>query len=308
MQTYDVYLKRRLTEIDTIITQLVQHDSFAIYNWLTLFATMDEVIRKALKVESAMVHDTSLKDFLEYAYEKMNSKMYLYVKTGLLCQVSVEGETEITLSANEIGILEKSFIGSNSPIEISVLPLNYIAHVFGKVEFGTKMFMSGLKTLKYSLEKFENQFVLSSDIGVSSQKRTNAEESSIFLDIAFADILYLFNIVCNAVANLHTPPLDECVLKKILHDLNVRLTLTAITDETWRLTKIFGMEDMLNIFSEIIETMIKCILPATTDTVLSCEASIGLKRHRKLKELKDKKLCDFSQNVLWDFCYVTIAD
>ena len=102
MYTYDVYLKRRLTEIDVIITQLVQRDSFAMYDWLTLFATMDDLeIRKALKIESEMTLDTSLEDFLEYVHEKINSDMYLEVSVDLLRQVLAEGETEMVLSAVE---------------------------------------------------------------------------------------------------------------------------------------------------------------------------------------------------------------
>lgn len=310
MQTYDVYLKRRLTEIDVIITQLVQRDSFAMYDWLTLFATLDDIeIRKALKIESTMILDTSMEDFLEYVHEKINSEMYLDASADLLRQALAEGGTEMVLSANEIDILEKSFIKSNSILEISVPPLDYyIAHSFGKVEFSMKMLMNDLETLKYSLEKFENQFVLSADIKFSSQKKIDVEELSMFLDVAPTDIFYLLTIGGNTITNLYAKPLDKYVLKKVLHDLDVQLTLSASTNEIWELSKSTGMEDMLNIFAGITETIIQYIQPVTTDMVLKCEASAGLKRYRKLKELKDKKLRDFSQDTLWDFYYVTIAD
>lgn len=310
MQTYDVYLKRRLTEIDVIITQLVQRDSFAMYDWLTLFATLDDIeIRKALKIESTMILNASMEDFLEYVHEKINSEMYLDANADLLRQVLAEGGTEMVLSADEIDVLEKSFIRSNSVLEISVPPLDYyIAHSFGKVEFNMKMLMSDLEALKYSLEKFENQLVLSADINFLSQKKIDVEELSMFLDIAPTDIFYLLTIGGNAITNLYTQPLDEYVLKKVLYDLDVQLTLSASTNEVWELSKYTGMEDMLNIFAGITETMIRYIQPVAADMFLDCEASAGLKRYRKLKELKDKKLRDFSQNTLWDFYYVIIAD
>ncbi len=310
MYTYDVYLKRRLTEIDVIITQLVQRDSFAMYDWLTLFSTMDELeIRKALKVESEMILDTRLEDFLEYVYEKINSDMYLDASADLLHQVLAEGETEMVLSADEMDILEKSFISSDSVLEISVSPLDYyIAHSFGRVEFNMEMLINDLQTLKYSLEKFENQFVLSADVDFSSQKDIDVEELSMFLDVAPTDIFYLLTIGGNAITNLYAQPLDEYVLKKVLHDLDLKMTLSANVSDVLEMTKAAGMEDILNVFSEIVETIIQFVQPTTVDMTISCEASAGLKRYRLLSEMDDLTLSDFDDMTLNEVDYVILAE
>ena len=78
MLTYDVYLKKRLTEIDVIITQLVQRDSFSMYDWLNIFASIEDdlEIRKALKVESEMILDTGMDNLLEYVSEKIRNEVY----------------------------------------------------------------------------------------------------------------------------------------------------------------------------------------------------------------------------------------
>lgn len=310
MYTYDVYLKRRLTEIDVIITQLVQRDSFAMYDWLTLFATMDELeIRKALKVESEMILDTRLEDFLEYVHEKINSDMYLNASADLLRQVLAEGETEMVLSADEMDILEKSFISSDSVLEISVSPLDYyIAHSFGRVEFNMEMLINDLQTLKYSLEKFENQFVLSADVDFSSQKNIDIEELSMFLNVAPTDIFYLLTIGGNAVTNLYAQPLDEYILKKVLHDLDAQLTLSASADDVWGMIKGIGIEDVLNIFTEIAETLIQFVYPTTADMIISCEGSAGLKRYRLLSEMDDHALSDFDDMTLEEVDYVILTE
>jgi len=78
LELYDVYLKQRLTEIDVIITQLVQRDAFSMYDWLNIFATMDDIeIRKALKIESEMFIDVSMHDILKIVHEQIVSEMYL---------------------------------------------------------------------------------------------------------------------------------------------------------------------------------------------------------------------------------------
>lgn len=108
MELYDVYLKQRLTEIDVIITQLVQRDAFSMYDWLNIFATMDDIeIRKALKIESEMFIDVSMHDILKIVHEQIVSEMYLDTDVDLLKQTMASGESEIVLSADEMDILEK---------------------------------------------------------------------------------------------------------------------------------------------------------------------------------------------------------
>ena len=126
MELYDVYLKQRLTEIDVIITQLVQRDAFSMYDWLNIFATMDDIeIRKALKIESEMFIDVSMHDILKIVHEQIVSEMYLGTDVDLLKQIMASGESEIVLSADEMDILEKSFISGDSALEIYASPLDY---------------------------------------------------------------------------------------------------------------------------------------------------------------------------------------
>ena len=81
MQSFDVYLKKRLTEIDVIITQLVQRDSFSIYDWLYIYATLDDIeVRKSLKVDASMILDTTMENILEIVAEKIHNEFYVDVE------------------------------------------------------------------------------------------------------------------------------------------------------------------------------------------------------------------------------------
>lgn len=61
MFVYDVYLKKRLTEIDAIITQLVQRDSFSMYDLLNIYCSMDDIeIQKNFNIESTAFFDATL--------------------------------------------------------------------------------------------------------------------------------------------------------------------------------------------------------------------------------------------------------
>ena len=59
MLTYDVYLKKRLTEIDVIITQLVQRDSFSMYDWLNIFASIEDDLEiRWIKVRNIIAYNS----------------------------------------------------------------------------------------------------------------------------------------------------------------------------------------------------------------------------------------------------------
>ena len=120
MQSFDVYLKQRLTEIDVIITQLVQRDSFSMYDLLYLFCSMDEIeVRKSLKIDTSMTIDSQLDNILEIVAEKIRNELYLDVDMELLNQVITSGETEMVSFASELDTIKYSFEKILSDLELS---------------------------------------------------------------------------------------------------------------------------------------------------------------------------------------------
>lgn len=310
MELYDVYLKQRLTEIDVIITQLVQRDAFSMYDWLNIFATMDDIeIRKALKIESEMFIDVSMHDILKIVHEQIVSEMYLGTDVDLLKQIMASGESEIVLSADEMDILEKSFISGDSALEIYASPLDYyVALLLGNAKFDMTMFAEELDTLKYSIDKFENELYISADTEMASKKMIDVDEIAMFLDVAPTDIFYLLHISGEAMTYLYADMVDDLVLKNVLHDPEFETWLDIDMEQDFLLKKFTGMEDVLNVFANIVETIIQFIQPITADMYLDCEASAGLKRYRLLYEMDDLTLSDFDNMTLEEVDYVIIVE
>ena len=137
MQTFDVYLKKRLTEIDVIISQLVQRDTFTLYNYLYLLCSLSELeLLKTITGEASMELDARILYLEERVHEYMNSEMYLSAMADFSSQVTTGGSTEMVLFADAVDAIMKDLISSESVLEISVDPLDYyIAHSFGTVDF-----------------------------------------------------------------------------------------------------------------------------------------------------------------------------
>ena len=309
MQSFDVYLKKRLTEIDVTITQLVQRDSFSIYDWLYIYATLDDIeVRKSLKVNTSMTLDTMLDDILEIVAEKIHNELYVDVDMDLVNQVITGGETEMVLSASELDTIEKSFTGGDSSLEIAVDPLDYyIAHSFGKVEFDMKLLVNELDTLKYSFEKIVADMELSADIDFASIKNIGLDESEMFLDVDPMNIFYLLTIAGKAITYMSASPIEKYILKKVLYGVESEMYLSANTDIDWQLQKFIGIDNSLNLLADMTEVLIQFV-SGQSEMYLNCEASAGLKRYRLLHEMDNLTLSDFDDMTLEEVDYVIIAE
>lgn len=309
MQTFDVYLKKRLTEIDVIISQLVQRDAFSMYDWLYLDCSMSDIqILKNLTPEATMFLDAQLDNFLELVHEKAENELNIDVDISLLNQILASGETEMILSAEEMNLLEKSFFGGESVLEISVDPLDFsIAHSFGKVSFDMEMFVEKINTLKFSLEKFDGVLNIAADIDFSSLKSVELSEIGLELDVSPMDIFYLLTIGGIATTYINALPLDDYILKKVLYDVDAEMTLNVDAIEDFGLTKFLDIDNSFTLFADITDILIQLISPET-EIVLDCEASAGLKRYRLLAEMDDHSLSDFDDMTLEELDYVIIAE
>ena len=287
MQSFYVYLKKRLTEIDVIITQLVQRDSFSIYDWLYIYATLDDIeVRKSLKVDASMILDTTMENILEIVAEKIHNEFYVDVDMDLVNQVITGGETEMVSFASELDVTEKSFTGGDSSLEIAVDPLDYyIAHSFGDVEFDMQLLVNELDTLKYSFEKIINDAELLADIDFASVKNIGVDESEMFLDVEPTDIFYLLTIAGQAISYMSASPIEKYILKKMLYGVESEMYLSANADIDWQLQKFIEIDNSLNLLVEMTEVLIQL-----------------------LSEMDDLTLSDFDNMTLNEVDYVIITE
>lgn len=309
MQSFDVYLKKRLTEIDVIITQLVQRDSFSIYDWLYIYATLDDIeVRKSLKIDTSMTIDSQLDNILEIVAEKIRNELYLDVDMELLNQVITSGETEMVSFASELDITEKSFTGIDSSLEISVDELDYyIAHSFGNVEFDMTLLANELDTIKYSFEKILSDLELSADVNFTSLKDAGENNFDMFLDVDPTNIFYLLTIAGKDTLYLSASPIEKYILKKVLYGVESELYLSASTDVDWQLQKFIEVENSLSLLADMTDVLIQ-LISVQSEMYVDCMARAGLKRYRLLSEMDEHTLSDFDDMTLEEVDYVILTE
>lgn len=309
MQTFDVYLKKRLTEIDVIISQLVQRDTFTLYNYLYLLCSMSELeLMKTFTGESSMELDATITKLEERVHEYMNSEMYLSAKANLFSQVTTGGNTEMVLSVDVINAIKKDLISSESVLEISVDPLDYyIAHSFGTVDFDMMLVADQLECSKEGFEKFDSKLYLFAESEFASSKVAKLNDLDMVLYTEPVGLFYLASVSGQAEMYLSAAPIDEYFLEKILHDLEVMTYLSASIDSILHLEKFASSENILHIFAEIAEVLIGIIYPSESKMALSCEASTEMKRYRFVSEMDDFTVSEFDNMTLHELDFITIT-
>lgn len=309
MQTFDVYLKKRLTEIDVTISQLVQRDTFTLYNYLYLLCSMSELeLLKTITGETSMELDARILYLEERVHEYMNSEMYLSAMADFSSRVTTGGSTEMVLSVDEVNAIMKDLISSESVLEISVAPLDYyIAHSFGTVDFDMMLVADQLEFLKEGFENFDSEMYLSAESEFASSKIAKLNSLDMMLYTDPVGLFYLASVSGQAEMYLSANPIDEYLLEKVLHDLEVMTYLSASIDSILHLEKFTSSENILHVFANMTEVLIGIIYPLENTMFLSCEASTGMKRYRFVSEMDDFTVSEFDNMTLHELDFITIA-
>lgn len=309
MQTFDVYLKKRLTEIDVIISQLVQRDTFTLYNYLYLLCSMSELeLMKTFTGEASMELNAIITNLEERVHEYMNSEMYLSAKADLFSQVTTGGNTEMVLSVDMINAIKKDLINSESVLEISVDPLDYyIAHSFGTVDFDMMLVADQLECSKEGFEKFDSKLYLFAESEFASSKVAELNGLDMVLYTDPIGLFYLASVSGQTEMYLSADPIDDYLLEKILHDLEVMTYLSASIDSILHLEKFTSSENVLHVFAKMAEVLIGIIYLSESTMVLSCEASTSIKRYRFVSEMDDFTVSEFDDMTLHELDFITIA-
>lgn len=309
MHTFDVYLKERLTEIDVIITQLVQRDAFSMYDWLYILCSVDDLkLVKNLNLDVDLNISANLENILKIVHEQIESEMVLKADIELTENVFANFDSDMVLWASEIGTLSLDLTGGDSSLEISVDELDYyIARSLGSVEFDMSLILDEVDTSKIGMDSFFSEMELDIESPLFSQKNVDGNDWIMCLNIPPTDLFYLLTIGGKSAMQINVEKISDYVLKYVLHDLQPEMYLIAKAVDMFRLKKYIEITNDLLCAMEITDTLIALISPET-EMLIDCEASAGLKRYRRLAEMDNHVLADFDNMSLNEVDYVIIAE
>lgn len=304
-QTYNIYLRKRLTEFDLIIRNLPYRDGLIIYNRMYLDAIVNYLtLQKYIIGDSDVQLSSEIDDLLERVYNIFSSGMELGAELEVFAAKPTGGSTSAVLSTNETEVHEETFNTFQNVTQLLTSALKYdIAKSLGSGATEMELSSAPASTLKEALENFEDDILLDAD--VSTAAVVNAEgDSEVVLDTSNPNLFYLLSVEGEAMMNLLFSADFEMWYTLGTGNSSMYLSVENNGVES---KKFMTYESFLNLILEVGNILQCFIFPEESEAQLHSELGVGMMRYRLLSDMDNSALNEHDELTLDELDYVILA-
>lgn len=304
-QTYNIYLRKRLTEFDLIIRNLPYRDGLIIYNRMYLDAMVNYLtLQKYIIGDSDVQLSSEIDDLLERVYNIFSSGMELGAELEVFAAKPTGGSTSAVLSTNETEVHEETFNTFQNVTQLLTSALKYdIAKSLGSGATEMELSSAPASTLKEALENFEDDILLDAD--VSTAAVVNAEgDSEVVLDTSNPNLFYLLSVEGEAMMNLLFSADFEMWYTLGTGNSSMYLSVENNGVES---KKFMTYESFLNLILEVGNILQCFIFPEESEAQLHSELGVGMMRYRLLSDMDNSALNEYDELTLDELDYVILA-
>lgn len=304
-QTYNIYLRKRLTEFDLIIRNLPYRDGLIIYNRMYLDAMVNYLtLQKYIIGDSDVQLSSEIDDLLERVYNIFSSGMELGAELEVFAAKPTGGSTSAVLSTNETEVHEETFNTFQNVTQLLTSALKYdIAKSLGSGATEMELSSAPASTLKEALENFEDDILLDAD--VSTAAVVNAEgDSEVVLDTSNPNLFYLLSVEGEAMMNLLFSADFEMWYTLGTGNSSMYLSVENNGVES---KKFMTYESFLNLILEVGNILQCFIFPEESEAQLYSELGVGMMRYRLLSDMDNSALNEHDELTLDELDYVILA-
>lgn len=304
-QTYNIYLRKRLTEFDLIIRNLPYRDGLIIYNRMYLDAMVNYLtLQKYIIGDSDVQLSSEIDDLLERVYNIFSNGMELGTELEVFAAKPTGGSTSAVLSTNETEVHEETFNTFQNVTQLLTSALKYdIAKSLGSGATEMELSSAPASTLKEALENFEDDILLDAD--VSTAAVVNAEgDSEVVLDTSNPNLFYLLSVEGEAMMNLLFSADFEMWYTLGTGNSSMYLSVENNGVES---KKFMTYESFLNLILEVGNILQCFIFPEESEAQLHSELGVGMMRYRLLSDMDNSALNEHDELTLDELDYVILA-
>lgn len=304
-QTYNIYLRKRLTEFDLIIRNLPYRDGLIIYNRMYLDAMVNYLtLQKYIIGDSDVQLSSEIDDLLERVYNIFSNGMELGAELEVFAAKPTGGSTSAVLSTNETEVHEETFNTFQNVTQLLTSALKYdIAKSLGSGATEMELSSAPASTLKEALENFEDDILLDAD--VSTAAVVNAEgDSEVVLDTSNPNLFYLLSVEGEAMMNFLFSADFEMWYTLGTGNSSMYLSVENNGVES---KKFMTYESFLNLILEVGNILQCFIFLEESEAQLHSELGVGMMRYRLLSDMDNSALNEHDELTLDELDYVILA-
>ena len=304
-QTYDIYLRKGLTEFNLIIKNLPNRDGMIIYNRLYLDAMVNYL---SLQKKIIGRNNTSLSLEIDHVIEKIfnifKNGMYLDASVEMFAGKPIDGSNTAFLDSKISDVYEESFaIFQNFTNMVANVAQYDLSKSIGSGANTMYLSAESVKTLKEAFEKLHHTPLLNAEVTTSAVKQISGDWKSVLKTSEFS-IFYMLAIQAEAVMNLFCSADTE-----LWYSLGAaeNYMVLSVENSSIQSEKFMTYQNFLPLITEI-NGMLECfITPLGGNLLLSSTLNASMRRPRVFSEVDDLTWADLDNLTLDELDYVILA-
>ncbi len=304
---FDIFLKSRVTECDLIVSSIPYRDGLTVTNRLVLESCLKAYsLQKmiAVQVDSKLV--SHIDKMIKICYEKLNWGTDIDANASFQTHYILSPEdTAVNLTAEDIDVLETSFMGAQTAMVINAAPLSAkIAKSFGQGRSSVTINDSVQGTLKRGIMSPTDRVVVNASVLGSSKTDHIEIDAPVTSDAKLLDLFYKITATTGTAMEI-----AALVLGTEFHysfglgytGLSIGTKLLGVSEQIYEVAK-----TNLQILSKVVTLTEQYMTSGSSDIVTEASADSIIKRHRLLSELDPVVLSELDDMVLGAIDYVII--
>lgn len=308
MREFDVFIEKPLTEADVLIYSIPFRDGITASNRIILETMLDYyTLQKAVALKNNIALVSRIDEILLTIRERISSCIAIDSSADFLKKTRTGAQNNlIEISNDDINLYAQSFfklrnaIGIESSNDVEAITKSVLKGIESEIEIDNgslhtdlKSFMgmdgslliksSDIETKKHSFEHISNKIALcSKPFNIFYSYRIGIESAmAIACDVLKYEIHYTLGSGHSEIV-IDSPDVEAAAIKR-----------EKISSE-------------IQVFSELVETLIYCI-SVNNQIGIGSSASVGLKRKRWVREVKNLNRSEVGEMSLQEFFYVTLV-
>lgn len=304
-QTYDIYLRKRLTEFNLIIKNLPNRDGMIIYNRLYLDAMVNYL---SLQKKIIGRNNTSLSLEIDHVIEKIfnifSNGMWLDASVEMFAGKPIDGSNTAFLDSKISDVYEESFAMFQNFTNMVANVAQYdLSKSIGSGASTMYLSAESVNTLKEAFEKLHHTPILNAEVTTSAVKQIGGNWKTVLKTSEFS-IFYMLAIQAEAVMNLLCSADTE-----LWYSLGAaeNYMVLSVENSSVQSEKFMTYQNFLPLITEI-NGMLECfITPLGGNLLLSSALNASMRRPRVFSEVDDLTWADLDNLTLDELDYVVLA-
>lgn len=304
---FDIFLKSRVTECDLIVSSIPYRDGLTVTNRLILESclkaySLQKII--AAQVSSDLV--LHIDKMIKTCYEKLNWGIDIDVKASFQTHYILSPESEaINLSAEDINVLETSFMNARDAMIINAAPLSAkIAKSFGQGRSSVTINDSVQGMLKWGIMSPADRAIINASV-LGTNKTDHIEIGApVTPDAKLSDLFYRITATSGTAVEI-----AALVLGTEFHfslglgysSVSIGTKLSGVSEQIHEIIK-----NNLQILADVVTLAEQYMVSGTSGIVTETSVDSIMKRHRLLSELDSIVLSELDDTILSELDYVII--